>query len=412
MNSITEIFHQTLKHLRQYKARTLMTVFGITWGTLTVILLLAFGTGLGRKLLKDMHGLGEGIAIVWPGRTSMAYKGYNRDRPVRLTDEDVELIRNKVRGLAHISPEYSQWGVPVRYGKKRNSPNITGVIPEYAIMRNILPQAGGRWLNDLDVKNKRRVVFMGNRLKDYLFGENTDAVGKYVYLGENPFLVVGVLVPKTQDSSYNQRDRDRVFIPSTTFVSIFGRKYISNMVYQHQNPHFAKQNEKQVYATIAKKYTYHPDDTETLGIWDTCESEQFMRDFGTSFNLFMTVIGAISLLIGGIGLANIMYIIVQERTREIGIRRSVGAKKHHIMTTFFLETFIIIGFSGGLGFLLATGIISLMNKFPIQDFVGTPVMSMAVVLITVSVIGTIGVLAGYFPARKAANLDPVECLRA
>ncbi|MBN1999298.1 ABC transporter permease [candidate division KSB1 bacterium] len=412
MNNFFEIVRQTLFHLRQYKARTFMTVFGITWGTVTVILLLAFGTGLGRKLLKDMHGMGEGIAIVWPGRSSMPYKGYNRDRPVRLTDEDVELVRHKVPGLAHISPEYSKWGVPVRYGKKINSPNITGIIPEYAIMRNISPQPGGRWLNELDIQKRRRVVFLGNRLKDYLFGENVDAIGQYVYLGENPFLIVGVLIPKTQDSSYNQRDQDRVFIPSTTFVSIYGYKYISNIVYQHKNPHQAKQNEKQVYLTLAQKYTYHPDDKETLGIWDTCESEQFMQDFGTSFNLFMAIIGAISLLIGGIGLANIMYIIVQERTTEIGIRRSVGAKKRHIMTTFFLETFLIIGFSGGLGFLLASAVISLMNQFPIEEYVGRPVMSISVVIITVSVIGFIGFMAGYFPARKAANLDPVECIRA
>jgi putative ABC transport system permease protein len=236
-------------------------------------------------------------------------------------------------------------------------------------------------------------------------------VGRYVFLGDTPFLVIGVLVPKTQDSSYNQRDRDRAFIPASTFVSLYGYQYISNMVYQHRDPHRAKFNEKQVYAALGQKYKWHPEDTEPLGIWDTCESEKFMRDFGTSFNLFLGIIGSISLLIGGIGLANIMYVIVQERTREIGIRRSVGAKRRHIMRHFFFESFIIIGVSAGIGFIMAVVLIRLINSFPIQEYVGTPVLSMTVAAVTVVVLGLIGFFAGFFPARKAAHLDPVECLR-
>ena len=186
---------------------------------------------------------------------------------------------------------------------------------------------------------------------------------------------------------------------------------ISNMVYKHFDPRKAEENEKRVYEVLGQKYKFDPKDKETLGIWDTSESEKFMRDFNTSFNMFLGIIGAISLLIGGIGLANIMYVIVQERTREIGIRRSVGAKRRHIMGQFFIESFIIIGTSAGIGFLLAIGMLKIINTFPIYEYVGKPVLSFSVALTTICVLGIIGFFAGYFPARKAAYLNPVECLR-
>ena len=404
---VKEIFH----HLRQYKSRTFMTMFGLTWGTITVILLMAFGTGMGRKLIKDMHGMGEGIAIVWPGSTSIPYEGYGRNRRIRLMDEDVEILRREIPELESLSPEYTRWGMPVRYGDKMNKPCITGIIPEYGPMRNIFPQPGGRWINDNDLKNRRRIVFLGNRLKDFLFGENVDAIGQKVFIGETPFTVVGIVRPKTQDSSYNQRDQDRCFIPSTTFKSMFGNRYIENMVYKHRNPMQAKQNEKKVYEVMAKKFTFHPDDKETLGIWDTYENEKFMYNFASSFTIFLGVIGGISLLVGGIGLANIMYVVVQERTKEIGIRRSVGAKARHIMGEFFVETFMIIGTSAAIGFLVSIGMVKLMNMFPIEEYVGHPVLSFSVALTAILILSSIGFLAGYFPARKAAQLDPVECLR-
>jgi putative ABC transport system permease protein len=185
---------------------------------------------------KNMHGIGEGIAIVWPGRTSIPFEGYGRDRRIRLTEEDIEFIRAEVKEIKRISPEFSTWRSPIRVRDKINRINLTGILPEFGVMRNIWPETGGRWLNDLDIEYKRRVVFIGNRLRDFLFGENTDVIGKYVFIGETPFLVVGVMRPKTQNSSYSSRDRDRAFIPYTTFKSIIGQRYVSNFVYQIEDP--------------------------------------------------------------------------------------------------------------------------------------------------------------------------------
>jgi len=410
IDTLQEIFH----YLRQYKARTAMTMFGITWGTMTVILLLAFGVGVRKQMSKNMHGIGEGIAIVWPGRTSIPFHGYGRDRRIRLTDEDIELIRHEIRDIKRISPEYSRWGTAIRVGDKVNKPNITGIIPEYNIMRNIWPQPGGRWLNDLDIKGRRRVVFLGNLLKDFLFGKDVNAIGKYVFIGETPFLVIGVLQKKTQNSSYSARDQDRAFIPVTTYISIFGDRYLDNFVYQVADPRNSPDVKKQLYATLGKKFKFDPNDEETLGIWDTTEFDKFIFYFTLGFNIFMGIIGAITLIVGGIGLANIMYVVVQERTHEIGIRRSIGAKRKSIMNQFITEAFIVIGLSAALGFSLAIALIKFFAALPIQSFkeeVGTPVFSPMVAIVTILILGTIGFLAGYFPARRASRLNVVECLR-
>lgn len=414
MINLYESLKEILSYLRQYKARTAMTMFGIIWGTLTVILLLSFGVGVKKQMSKNMHGLGECIVLVWPGSTSIPYEGYGRGRRIRLNEDDIEMIRYNVKEIIRISPEFSRWGSAVRVGDKINRPNVTGIIPEYGHMRNIMPEQGGRWLNDLDIEKNRRVVFIGNRLRDFLFGEKADAIGKYLYIDETPFLIVGVMREKTQPSSYNQRDRDRAFIPMTTFKAIFGYKYVENFVYQISGPLDSEKVQKKVYATLAKKFKFDPNDKETLGIWDTTSMDEFIYYFTIGLNIFMGLMGVITLIVGGIGLANIMYVVVQERTREIGIRRSVGAKRRNIFGQLLFEAFVVIGLGALIGFILAVGLIQLISAIPseeLREAVGIPELNPLVALVTVIILGSIGFLAGFFPARKAARLNVIDCLR-
>jgi putative ABC transport system permease protein len=414
MINLFESLKEILSYLRQYKARTAMTMFGIIWGTLTVVLLLAFGVGVKKQMSKNMHGMGECIAIVWPGSTSIPYEGYGRGRPIRLNEDDVEMIRSNVKEIMRISPEFSKWGSTVRVGENINRPNVTGIIPEYGTMRNIIPEPGGRWLNDLDIKQNRRVVFIGNLLRDFLFGKNANAIGKYLFIDETPFMVIGVMKEKIQPSSYSQRDQDRAFIPMTTFKSIFGYKYVNNFVYQISGPLVSKTVQQKVYATVAKKFKFDPNDKETLGIWDTTQMDEFIYYFAIGLNIFMGLMGVITLIVGGIGLANIMYVIVQERTREIGIRRSVGAKRRNIFGQLLFEAFVVIGLGALIGFILAVGLIQLISAIPsveLREAVGIPELNPLVALVTVLILGTIGFLAGFFPARRAARLNVIDCLR-
>jgi putative ABC transport system permease protein len=413
MNFIDQ-FKEILRYLRLYKGRTVMTMFGLVWGTMTVIILLSFGVGVQKQMSKNMHGIGEGLVIVWPGRTSIPYEGYGRDRQIRLTDEDMEYLRSEVKDIIRISPEFQKWGTPIRVGEQINSPNIAGIIPEYALMRSIWWEKGGRWINDMDVEMKRRVVFLGNKLRDFLFGENAEVIGKYVYIGEMPFLVIGVMKEKTQNSSYSSRDRDRAFIPMSTHKAIFGNKYVNNFVYQVADPTLSGQVEKQVYSAFAKKFKFDPNDKETLGIWDTTSFDEFIFYFSLGFNGFMGLIGVITLVVGGIGLANIMYVVVQERTNEIGIRRTAGAKRRTIMANFIFEAFVIIGIGATIGFLIAITIIFIFQAIPIPDVkevIGTPQLNLMVALVTMLILGSVGFLAGYFPARRASRLNVVDCLR-
>lgn len=388
-----------------------MTMFGIIWGTITIIVLLSFGVGVKKSMSKNMHGIGESIVLVWPGRTALPYKGYGIGRSIPVTADDVLILKNVISEISLASPEFSRWGTYIRFKDKKQSVNLTGIIPEYGEMRNVFPEPGGRWINDPDFENRRRVVFLGNKLKDFILGKDENAVGKYVFIGNTPFRVIGVLKKKTQNSSYNSRDENRAFIPSSTFTAMYGEKNVDDFVFKVGTPKDSEKAQKRIYQVLGKKYKFNPDDKEALSIWDTTEMDKFVGSFSLGMNIFLGIIGVITLIVGGIGLANIMYVVVEERTREIGIKRSIGARKVIILRQFILESFVIIGVGALIGLVISLIIIRLVGLLPIQEYVGTPEFSPAVAIISITVLAAIGFSAGYFPARRAANLNVVDCIR-
>jgi putative ABC transport system permease protein len=356
-----------------------------------------------------MYGIGESIILLFPGQTAKPYKGYGTNRWIRFREEDATLLKNKIPMITQISPEYSTWEAPMRVNTNVRTPNITGVIPVYADMRNVQCEPGSRFIDALDIAQKRRVVFLGDELAKYLFS-GEDAVGKYVFVANTPFQVIGTMLHKEQDSSYNSRDEDRAFIPATTFSSIFGDQYLNNIIIKPLHPTLSPLIQDQIYQVLGEKYMFDPKDKEALSIWDTTEFQKMVWYIFLGFNIFMGIIGACTLTVGGIGVANIMYVVVQERTKEIGIKRSVGAKKRHIMTQFFVETFFIIAIGASIGILISIGILFVLRMLPIDDFVGTPSISIWVAAVALSLLAAIGVIAGFFPARKASNLNVIDCL--
>ena len=410
MGSLITTLSEFIRDLRAQKLRTFLTIFGIVWGTVAIIVLLAFGMGFRRQLSANMHGMGESIAILFPGRTTRAFEGFGTGRPISFIEEDAQLLATEVREIAKISPEYSADGVPIRVGENIINTSIAGIYPIYSGMRNVIPEMGGRFVDDLDMHDRRRVMLIGNEVKRLLFGEG-QAVGKIVFVGETPFTVVGVMIKKTQNSSYNRRDQDRVFIPASTFASVFGTLHLRNIIFTPRDPTRSEDVISQVRQVMGKRYKFDPEDKDAVFIWDTAEFDKFLFYFFLAFNVFMGLIGSFTLGVGGIGVANIMYIVVQERVKEIGVKRAVGATKADIIFQFFMETFFIIALGSAIGFVIALLLIRVMGYIPIKEFVGTPELSIEVALATGFVLCAIGLAAGLFPARRAANLNVVDCLR-
>ncbi len=402
--------HHLVDDLRVQKLRSTLTILGITWGTVAVVVLLSFGVGLEAAMKKNMHGVGDGIVLVFGGRTAKSFMGFPHGREIALREEDVALLEREIPEIAEISPEYNERDTPVRRGTAGASPNITGVYPIYGEMRNIIPDRGSRFLNDRDMAERRRVAILGDEIAKLLFPAE-DAVGKEFFVGDVPFTVVGVMLKKTQNSSYNSRDKDRIFIPASTHRALLGSTHISNIIYRVGDPLLSEAVETKLRQTLGRRDSFDPEDKDALEVWDTGEADKFVRYFFMGLNIFLGIVGSFTLTVGGIGVANIMYVVVRERTREIGIRRSIGARRADIMREFIAETFLIVSAGAILGFLISFGIVQLLGLLPIVEYVGRATISPVVATATITLLSTIAFFAGLFPARKAANLDPVECLR-
>jgi putative ABC transport system permease protein len=410
MLSLRDAIRQMWRDLRSQKLRTFLTVFGIVWGTVSVTLLLAFGKGMQRQMVINTAGIGDQICIAWPGLTSIPFEGLGKGRKIRLNEEDVTAIRKEASGLSAISSEYSQT-LKLNYGAKTVAVDVSGVAPEFGAMRNLIPQAGGRFVNPADVEEQRRVLFIGNKLAEDVFGPGTPAVGKVVSLGGSPFLIVGVLQKKVQNSSYSGRDNQKGFIPGSTFRAITGEKWVENLIYQTAVAPESKAVTDDVRRVIARRTRFDPKDKEAFSVWDTTEEFAFLDVFFLSFRLFLGIIGSFTLIVGGIGVSNIMNVVVEERTKEVGIKMALGARGRWVLRQFLLETLLITGLGGAIGFAISLGVCAVFPKFGVTEYVGDPDVSLSVALLTATILGATGLLAGYFPARDAARLDPVVAMK-
>jgi putative ABC transport system permease protein len=403
---------QLSQDFKAYKMRFLLVIFGVAWGTTAIILNMAFGVGVMYQVKKGLKGLGEHIGILWPGQTSVPYKGLGIGRYIRFVPEDAELLKERIDIIELASPEYIHWGQPIKYGALLRQAKVCGVNPSYGIMRSIEAEKG-RFLNELDVEKRRRVIFLGNEEKEKIFGQE-DAVGKRVLLNGIPFTVIGVMKKKIQTNSYSGSDQNTIFIPYSTFKTMYGWLYINNMVYKPISADLSKEAQKEISKVLGEKYKFDPEDKEALGTWDVAEQEQLMNKMTKGIEFFLTMVGAMTLLIAGAAIANIMYFIVDERTREIGIKRSVGATKSDILSQFLLESLLLSTIGGAAGLLFSFFVVWLCSFIPetgIFEFMGKPTMSYEIPIITVIILLVISIFSGYFPAKKAANLKPVECLR-
>jgi len=410
MLTIKDALRQMVRDMRSQKLRTLLTVFGIVWGTVAVTLLGAFGQGLHKQMIKNSAGLGDRIAICWPGLTSMPYEGLGRGRRIRVREENIEAVRRDAVGLVAISSEYSD-SLKLHYGLKTVAVDVSGVAAEFGSMRNLIPEEGGRFINATDVKEQRRTLFLGDKIAKEIFGKPGNAVGKTVIYGGSPFLIVGVLQSKIQNSSYNSRDDGRAYMPGSTFRALTGAKYVNNFVYQPLSPSHSEALTDNIREILARQLRFDPKDKEALSVWDTAQQFKFLDVFFLSFRLFLGIVGCFTLVVGGIGVSNIMNVVVEERTKEIGIKMALGARQRWVMRQLLLETVLITAIGGAVGFAISWSMCAIFPRFGVTRFVGDPEISLPVAALTAIVLGLTGLLAGYFPAREASRLDPVVAMK-
>jgi len=291
---------------------------------------------------------------------------------------------------------------------------MVGVEPAFRDLRSCFPQEGGRFINDLDMRERRRVVFLGNDIKEKLFGE-ASAVGQTVRIMNLPFTVIGVLRPKLQLSSYFTVDKSAIFIPASTFENVVGWRYVSGILYRPKDPATAQTTKATIKTLLATRHGYDTNDPRVWNIFDTQEIVDILNDVGIGMRVFMFLIGALTLIVAGVGVANIMFVLIQDSTPEIGIKMAVGAKPMHILRQYLLEGFALVLAGGVLGLLFSWIVLLLIWQIPMDEeglaYLGQPELSLVTALIVSSVLTLIALAAGFFPARRAASVDPVEALR-
>ncbi len=408
------IIREFFVDLSKQKLRSSLTIVAIAWGTLSVVLLLAFGRGLGNSLMEGMLGGGDQIVMIFGGQTSMAHEGHAEGRLIRFTEEDVEVINRAVPGIAYSSPQYGRGGARLQSQLTTTNTYMEGVNPDFEVMRTMYPAAGGRFLNQRDVEEMRRVLFLGDEIAERLFGTE-DPVGKEVLLDGSPFTIIGVMKPKMQTSMNFGPDSRRAIIPYTTFRNIYGHRNIGSILIRPADPSLQPQILDGIRSLMASKYGFNPADEQALPMWDFIEQEKMNRTVNTGLEIFLFTVGFFTLMIAGVGVANIMFVVVKERTREIGLKLAVGARKVHIITQFMFESLFISLLGGFIGLAISTaivhGVLALnMTEGP-GEFLGKPEISVIAVFVTITVLVLIGLIAGIFPAIKASRVDPVESLR-
>jgi len=412
---LRDLFRDVLRTLWSHKLRTFLTMFGIAWGIVSIVLMVAAGEGLRKGQEEQARNLGKDILIVFHGRTSMQVGGARAGRVVHWVDTDVPAVQAESPDCEYVLPELEQDTVRTHSNYNNAAFLVTGSLPPFGYVRT-LDAGTGRFYDWDDQNQARRVAFLGSDAAKQLF-QGHEAVGQTIYMNDFPYTVVGVMAKKKQDSSYDGWDVNKVFIPFATMRRDFPDKPPGTAWTFDQmlvTPKSIGQHEackRELRTALGRLHNFDPNDKEACPIWDTVQEAKAFRQMTDGMKYFLGAVGIITLFLGGLGVMNVMLVAVRERTREIGVRKALGAPAGSILRQFFVEALIIAFLSGGVGMGIAFGLCGLVDLLPMPDFFAGLLPTWTSGLVACALLGTIAVLSALYPARRAASIDPIEALR-
>jgi putative ABC transport system permease protein len=412
--SFRDLLKDTLATLWAHKRRTMLTMFGIAWGIISITVMVAAGEGLGKGIQANQESFGKDVMIVFSGRTSMQAGGTRSGRAVSWGEDDYLQVAAESPACKYVMPEL---GHNVQVHSLYNSGDIpaVGSMPEFTEVRSI-KVAQGRFYNHGDNSEARNVAFLGSDTKKQLFSDH-EAVGQQVWMNGIPYSVIGVMKAKDQNSSYDGMDTRKIFIPFNTMRRDFPNKppaaehSVDHLLLAPKSLGTHPDCVRQVRRSLGRLHDFDPRDKEAAHIWDTVKDAEANRMIIVGMELFMGAVSIATLFLGGLGVMNVMLVSVRERTREIGVRMALGATRQSILRQFFVETVIVVGLSGGTGLLLSYSFCALVNLLPMPPFFAGLLASWKLGVLSITLLGLISVLSALYPANRAASIDPIEALR-
>ena len=409
---IPEVVRQALRLLWAHRSRALLTIFGLVWGTASVILLVSWGAGNKAMIERGFFRAGKNMGEVWAGRVSEQFTPAVDRRYLWFTYADVELLRKRARLPEKVGAELWEM-LPVAFRQRGLSVDVRGMDPEATQIRGA-PVAAGRNIRRSDLEHRRRVAVVGYRMRERLLGAD-GGIGSWIRIGGKPFKVVGLL---DRVGTQLSRDRmeldDHIWIPITTMQAHWPRWWtqefvVSKILYRMRDRHLMDETEREVRAILARRLRADPDDKEAVGIFSSIKILNTIPL--DEMNALLFILAAATLVIGGVGTLNMMLDSVFDRRQEIGVRLAVGARRRDIVWQFFLETLTITTLGGLVGVALGVGSCWLLASLETQDLIPVPILDGRIILIALGVLGVVGLLAGVIPAWRASRIDPALTLR-